>query len=677
MTPPTEIPVTPVPPESAKNKATSAATHAAFHATLDGLLGQAVTANRRGRLTRFIRGAHSPAIALFARDVAARNTEGDWYGEHAGKWLSAAARAAARAKDPTLTAQVHEVADFLAAQQEPDGYLGNSAPSHRFTQPQPPKPLSWDGAPARRTWDIWTHSYLILGLVEAWRQFGTGPDGALHSRPQRWLEAACRIGDLCHRALSPLDQGGLGLDITDMGNHHGLSATVLLDPACELYFATGQQRYLDLAERILAQADAHLPLALLSRALAGADAAEIATGKAYQLAWNLVGLAKLHRATGRAELRQAVDGLWTSIRDRHLSLGGGPWGGVAHRSREVFNAPGSFSPQAYVETCSTLAWLQLNRELLLITGQPRYAEEIERTAYNDLLGAMAPNGEDWCYYSFPNGRRVHTTYWRCCKSSGALAVEELPALAYGVLHEPTPAGQGGPAKATGIAVQVYGPSQLSIALDGPGQVRLSQHTGYPLDGAIRLVLDHIDHPDQAFTLRLRIPSWAQGATLLLNGLPQGPHLTPGENVDLHRAWQAGDELRLHLPMLPRLHRQASRNIQESRAPDGRAIAQQVLCHEYVAFTRGPLVYATGLIDGFKTEETLRLPGGPQSTWLLEQPASDGGEGTELQLQLGYRAPLLFQPYYRAGGREDGRWRLTWLSLAPSAAPATPQDALLP
>ena len=74
--------------------------------------------------------------------------------------------------------------------------------------------------------------------------------------------------------------------------------------------------------------------------------------------------------------------------------------------------------------------MQLNRELLAITGEAAYAEEIERTAYNDLLGAQAPDGEDWCYYSFPNGRRVHTTYWRCCKSSGAMALEELPSVAY-------------------------------------------------------------------------------------------------------------------------------------------------------------------------------------------------------------------------------------------------------
>ena len=36
--------------------------------------------------------------------------------------------------------------------------------------------------------------------------------------------------------------------------------------------------------------------------------------------------------------------------------------------------------------------------------------------------------------------------------------------------------------------------------------------------------------------------------------------------------------------------------------------EEVMRYDYLAITRGPLVYATGLIDGFKTAETLRLGG---------------------------------------------------------------------
>ena len=52
---------------------------------LGGLLGEALEASRRGRLSRFIVDETSPALRIFAPEHAALNTEGDWYGEHAGK----------------------------------------------------------------------------------------------------------------------------------------------------------------------------------------------------------------------------------------------------------------------------------------------------------------------------------------------------------------------------------------------------------------------------------------------------------------------------------------------------------------------------------------------------------------------------------------------------------------
>lgn len=602
---------------------------------LDGLLGDALEANRRGRLSHFIVDETSPAIAIFAPSHRQQNIEGDWYGEHAGKWLVAAAKAAARSGDEALLARVRRVADFLVAHQEADGYMGTYAPEHRFMRKQAPKPGTWDGAPSVRTWDIWTHAYLILGLLEIHRHF---PE-------PRYLDAARAIGALC---LETLTRGGI--DITELGNHHGMSATVLLDPAVELYFATGERAFLDLALTVLGQADTNPDLALLTRALAGVDAAQIATGKAYQLAWNLVGLTKLHRATGRIEYLRAVESLWRSIRDHHLSLGGGPWGGVAHRSREVFNPAGVFSPQGYVETCSTLAWIQLNRELLSITGQACYAQEIERSAYNDLLGAQAPNGEDWCYYVFPNGRRVHTTYWRCCKSSGAMAIEELPGIAY------TRDGDDA------LAVQLYGPGAARLELARAGMVRIEQDTAYPFDGRVDLRVS----PQRAarFALKLRIPSWANGTSVSINGEPVATPIALGDYLVLDREWNDGDHIAIDFPMAPQLHTAVNRNVQESRAPDGSPVAQEVLHHEYLAVTCGPLVYATGLIDGFKTEETLKPPTAPASDWLRWHAADAQHPTPRIELDPGYREPLVFQPYYCAGGRVDGAWRLTWLSLPP-------------
>ncbi len=606
---------------------------------LEGVLGRALAANHAGRLSRFITDETSPAIALFDPGRAARNHEGDWYGEHAGKWLWAAARAAVRTQDAELTARVRRVADYLIGVQQPDGYLGTYAPERRFTAKPPPPQRTWDGAPGKRTWDIWIHSYLIVGLLEVHRHF---PEA-------RYLEAARRIGDLCHKALV---EGGV--DITHLGNHHGMSATVLLDAAVELFDATREKRYLALAGQILAQAEARAELDLVRKALAGADAAEIATGKAYQLSWNLVGLAKLHRANGDARLLDAVLKMWNSIRDRHLTLGGGPWGGVAHRSREVFNAPGAFSPYGYVETCSTFSWIQLNRELLEITGEARFAEEIERSAYNDLVGAQAPDGEDWCYYSFPNGRRVFTTYWRCCKSSGAMALEELPEIAYRSV--------GG-----AIEVNIYGPGEASLDVQGVGDVKLQQETRYPFEGEIRIRVT--PHRPARFAIRVRIPAWVEGATARVDGADVADRVQPGTYLTLERVWKAGDEIALHFPMAVRLARASSRNVQESIAPDGSPVAQEVQRLDYVAIQRGPLVYATSLIDGFKVEETIRLPAAPQ---LEEAGAVEGFEGPAIRLHLGYREALTFLPYFEAGGRSDGTWRLTWMQQAPSASSSPPE-----
>ena len=132
---------------------------------------------------------------------------------------------------------------------------------------------------------------------------------------------------------------------------------------------------------------------------------------------------------------------------------------------------------------------------------------------------------------------------------------------------------------------------------------------------------------------------------------------------LDREWHDGDGLVARFPMRPVLHRAVNRNVQESRAPDGSEVRQEVLHFEYAAVTCGPLVYATGLIDGFKVEETLRLPDAPPERWLALQPAQADGV-PRIALDPGYRAPLLFTPYFGTGGRVDGSWRLSWLSLAP-------------
>jgi hypothetical protein len=88
--------------------------------------------------------------------------------------------------------------------------------------------------------------------------------------------------------------------------------------------------------------------------------------------------------------------------------------------------------------------------------------------------------------------------------------------------------------------------------------------------------------------------------------------------------------------------------------------------DYLAVTRGPLAYATGLIDGYKTEETLRVPAPTEPSWLETLPATDATQGPDVRVAPLGRPALVFSPYYRAGGRHDRTWRLTWMPLAPES-----------
>src|SRR5690606_28215015 len=146
-----------------------------------------------------------------------------------------------------------------------------------------------------------------------------------------------------------------------------------------------------------------------------------------------------------------------------------------------------------------------------------------------------------------------------------------------------------------------------------------------------------------FRLRLRIPAWAQGAEARV-GEATAASVEPGRYLELEREWRDGEVVALSLPMRARVHRRGYRNVQESRSPDGSAVRQLVRQHRYVAFSRGPLAYATGLVDGYRDREVVRLTEDDAAVRIetLADPA--GGPAPVLRLHPAERPALDFQPY---------------------------------
>ena len=83
------------------------------------------------------------------------------------------------------------------------------------------------------------------------------------------------------------------------------------------------------------------------------------------------------------------------------------------------------------ETCVTVTWLQFNAQLLRLTGEARFAEQLEHVVLNQLFGAQRCDGSAWGYYVQMEGKKPYssTLDGHCCLSSGPRGVALIPTFA--------------------------------------------------------------------------------------------------------------------------------------------------------------------------------------------------------------------------------------------------------
>jgi len=579
-----------------------------------GLLGESISLAEKGRLRVLPEWNNGQLIKMFSVEERKKNTTTDWYGEHGGKWLYTAALAAQRTNDQALKALLFKTADYLVSTQEPDGYLGSYSQELRITNKE--------SKLHKRSWDTWALSCMIMGLLEVDRYF---PNTS-------YRNAANKIGELLLKTF-----GDGSNNITNYGTRYGYSATIALEPVVELYKVTGDKRYLDFAQLIVRQVEEREGLRLIASMLNDRDVETVADGKAYQIMWNLTGLAKLYEVTGTPDYLKAIEKAWQNIKDYHLSITGGPWGGIG-KHKECFNVKGYWDPYGFIETCSTMSWMQLSKQLLHLTGNAKYAQEIERSAYNALLGAQFSNGIDWSYHTFANGKKYPANFNDCCPSSGVMALEELTPLVYSKRGE-------------GIALNLFTESDASIVLNNKNTVRIKQSTQYPLEGNIKLQISCTQRT--IFPVYIHIPDWATGAEIKLDGKAVAEAINPGSYYTMSTGWSS-NVVEINFPMQLKLLEQSEFAV----APQGTADIYRV---KWMALTRGPLVYASnGLINGEDREKNFHFP--VKDAQRLFAPVSRVA-GTKVQgyeLKAPGNKPLVFLPYYEAGERSPGTWRLTWI-----------------
>jgi hypothetical protein len=106
--------------------------------------------------------------------------------------------------------------------------------------------------------------------------------------------------------------------------------------------------------------------------------------------------------------------------------------------------------------------------------------------------------------------------------------------------------------ARGVYVNLYIPSTLRWTQDesrhGGAQVELTQKGEYPYDSQVQFEVKTTKPAE--FAVNLRIPAWAEGASIAVNGKRQAAHA--GGFARVQREWKSGDRIELELPLTTRL-----------------------------------------------------------------------------------------------------------------------------
>ena len=459
---------------------------------MDGWLGARVAVNEKNRLLVV---DTEPLLAGFHKKPGSH----PWIGEHVGKWMHAATLAWVNTGDPELRAKLDRVAAELISTQEPDGYLGTYVPEQRF------------GLFKGADWDVWSHKYNLLGLLTYYQY--TGNEAALN---------ACRkIGDLLI-ATFPAKKS-----ILAAGTHMGMAATSVLEPVVLLYRFTGDERYLEFARYIVKSWDEPKGPAILKTLLTEKQVNKTANGKAYEMLSNLVGLCELARVTGDRDMLQAVLNAWQDIVDKRLYITGSAsqWEHF-QPDHELRNDAGAHIG----ETCVTVTWIQFNLQLLRLTGEAKFGDELERAFYNHLAAAQHPQGHDWCYYTALEGHKPYDKGITCCHSSGPRGMALVPQSSY-------------LANRDALLVSTFETSSATLELGGQ-RVTVEQKSRFPFRGESVLTL-HLAKT-AAFAVKIRAPAWAAPVIVESASVQSGWAVLPA------REWKDGDRIAVKFNLAPRL-----------------------------------------------------------------------------------------------------------------------------
>lgn len=455
------------------------------------------------------------------------------------KWAEAAAYSLATHPDPKLDADLDAVIAEIAAAQQPDGYLNTyymfEREAERFSN-------------LKDMHEIYCAGHLFQAAVAHHRATGK----------TSLLDVACRLADCLFNHFGP------GKRVGACGHEEAEMALV------ELYRTTHDARYLELAHAMIeargrepgifgksAYHQDHLPFTEQTEFV----------GHAVRHLYLVCGATDLIAERDLPGYRQALDTLWNNLTRQKMYVTGGAgsrWEGESFGAN--YELP---NDRAYTETCAAIGSMMWNWRMLNITGEAKYADLMEHTLYNAVLPGLSLDGLHYFYQNPLADRGKHRRQeWfgcACCPPNIARLLASLSGYFYSV-------------DAEGAYLHLYASSTATLSLPNGVNLTLTQQAEFPWSGNVEIQVG-LSGADTA-SLHLRIPAWAKGATVEVDGqhLPTS-EIQPGTYVSV--TVRDGSEIYVTLPM-------------EIERLQSHPFVQGNLGRE--AVRRGPLIYCLEQVD---------------------------------------------------------------------------------
>ena len=238
---------------------------------------------------------------------------------------------------------------------------------------------------------------------------------------------------------------------------------------------------------------------------------------------------------------------FNTMRQRYGQVPGGMYGADENARA------GYFDPRQGAETCALVEQMASDEILMGITGDPFWADHCEKVALNTFTAALTPDMKALRYITSPNmaisDEKLHGPSIdnnlrgmlsmspfssRCCQHNHGMG------WPYYAEHLVMATADGG------LATMLYAANETKAKVADGKEVTLTQTTNYPFDETVAITI--AAENDVEFPLYLRIPEWAKGVGVAVNGENQAIEAAEGKYVRLNRTWKNGDKVELTMPM---------------------------------------------------------------------------------------------------------------------------------